>query len=89
MKCPYCSASISLLHKGLNPSAGEVSRCPTCGKEVKFALARGRFAMALIPLLAAEFLLLPTFGWARILATGGVFGIAAFFALKLEGASET
>lgn len=89
MKCPYCNSSINVLSKSMNPPAGESSKCPRCGKELKLGLARGRFAFALIPLMAVGYFVLPDYFWLKIIGTGAAAAIAAFVALKAERVSET
>ena len=89
MKCPYCSSSISLFSKTMNPPKGESSKCPSCSKELKMTLARGKFAAALIPLMLVVSFVLPSNVLLKILGAGAAAAIAAFFALKAERIGET
>ena len=89
VKCQYCNSSVSLFSKTMNPKAGESSKCPTCGKELAFSLARGRFALVLIPLALVVSFVLPNYVWVKIIGAGAAAGIAAFFSLKAKPVGET
>jgi hypothetical protein len=79
MKCPHCSASISLFSKEMN-RLGKSKSCPHCGKGVKVGLIHTRFAAAFLPIAIGSVLL----GVSGPIAAGIAGGIGAAVGMGLK-----
>jgi len=81
MKCPHCSARVSLFSKEMN-QVGKSKVCPHCGKGVKIALIHSRFAMTFIPIAGAAIIL----GLSGPFAAAIAGGVGAAFGMGLKPA---
>ena len=65
MKCPLCSARVSIFSRDLN-RWGNRPRCPKCGGAVRVGLNGARSAMLFVPAVVLAIYLKPLFVWAGV-----------------------
>jgi len=81
MKCPHCSARMSLFSKEMN-AIGKSKTCPHCGKAVKLGLNTTKFTVAFISIAVVVILL----GLSGPVAAGIAGGVGAAFGMSLKSA---